>query len=99
MLFFCDWLQQSSFLLTLDVKFCFKAFFSHLKEKKENIKGTCICLYPDFSHYAMINVLYVALSADRIIIVQEKFTFIALGNKVFFFIFTSNSSTDIAIHV
>lgn len=32
----------------------------------------------------MINVLYVALSADRIIIVQEKFTFIALGNKVFF---------------
>ena len=27
MLFFCDWLQQSSFLLTLDVKFCFKAFF------------------------------------------------------------------------
>ena len=33
----------------------------------------------------MINVLYVALSADRIIIVQENFTFIALGNKVFFY--------------
>ena len=32
----------------------------------------------------MINVLYIALSADRIVIVQEKFIFIALGNKVFF---------------
>ena len=39
MLFFCDWLQQSSFLLTLDVKFCFKAFFSHLKEKKGKYKN------------------------------------------------------------
>ena len=39
MLFFCDWLQQSSFLLTLDVKFYFKAFYSHLKEKKGKYKN------------------------------------------------------------